>query len=153
MYRMKEYFDEIKNSPEKEREAKDIVCEAIEKIKKAAPYEFYDTMYRIHCVVHGPHFDEHLAKKAVAEMKNIDGTTGEHWNYEQVKSLAMQNNIAHVGDFYYAINMLYSDYSQVLGGDMGTFLKLAKAYMGDPDAPEGHVFCMWLAKKTHQELH
>ena len=28
-------------------------------------------MMKIHCIAYGPHFDEHLAKKAVSEMKML----------------------------------------------------------------------------------
>lgn len=34
----------------------------------------------------------------------------------------------------------------MLGSDASTYIKLAKAYMSDPDAPEGKAFDLWVAK-------
>ena len=50
-------------------------------------------MMKIHCIAYGPHFDEHLAKKAVSEMKNVDGTTGEHWTVEETTRVMDQNGV------------------------------------------------------------
>lgn len=101
---------------------------------------------KLHCVAYGPHFDEHLAKKAVAGMKNVDGTCGEHWTYEQTSQLADQQGITQKADWYYVMNMLYSDYSEIYGSDINMYIRVAKAYMRDPDAPEGKVFDLWLAQ-------
>lgn len=100
----------------------------------------------LHCVAYGPHFDEHLAKKAVAGMKNVDGTCGEHWTYEQTSQIADQQGITQKADWYYVMNMLYSDYSEIYGSDINMYIRVAKAYMRDPDAPEGKVFDLWLAQ-------
>lgn len=149
MYNYKEYFSKIAGDDTKEKKLKEIVCSAIEKVKHYCPEEFHKIMYDVHCVAYGPHFDECLAKEAVAKMQNVDGTDGEHWSFEQIASLANQHNIKEVADLYYTMNMLYSDFSEVLGGDMGTFLKLSKAYMYDPDASKGKVFKIWVTQ--HKE--
>ena len=44
------------------------------------------------------------------------------------------------------MNMLYSDYSEIYGSDINMYIRVAKAYMRDPDAPEGKVFDLWLAQ-------
>lgn len=146
MHRYKDYLEKIAGNTAKEAELKEIVCEALEKFKRYCPEEFYAIMYKIHCVAYGPHFDECLAKKAVAAMHNVDGSDGEHWSYEQAVTIASQHKIKHVADLYYIINMLYSDYAEVLGSDASTYIKLAKAYTSDPDAPEGKAFDLWVAK-------
>lgn len=146
MHRYKEYLAAVAGNPEKEEKIKEIACEAIEKIKMYCPEEFWATVYKLHCVAYGPHFDEKLAKMAVAKMRNVDGTTGEHWSMEQANSLADQYGVKHKADWYYTMNMLYSDFSQVIGSDAGSYAKLAKAYMQDPDAPEGKVLNSWLAQ-------
>lgn len=97
------------------------------------------------------HFDEHLAKKAVAEMENVDGSSGEHWTLEDTTKVMEQNGIkANKYDWYYLMNMLHSDYSKIWGDDVAQYVKFAKAYIEDPDAGEGKVFCLWKAGKHYR---
>ena len=150
MHKYAEIMDLIASDPEKQEELKEIVCDIIEKMKRYCPEEFYSIIYKIHCVAYGAHFDKELAKKAVSKMKNVDGTIGEHWNMEQTDTIASQHGVDRKADFYYTINMLYSDFSKVLGNDNSTYIKLAKAYMLDPDADEGKVFNIWAGQKRSQ---
>lgn len=149
--RYKEYLAAVAGNAEKEEEIKDIICAAVDKIKMYCPEEFWATVYKLHCVAFGPHFDESLAKKAVAKMRNVDGTVGEHWSMEQTNQLAAKHDIKEKADFYYVMNMMHSDYADVLGSDVGTYVKMAKAYMEDPDAAEGKVFCTWLGQMRRKE--
>ena len=61
------------------------------------------------------------------------------------------HDIKEKADFYYVMNMMHSDYADVLGSDVGTYVKMAKAYMEDPDAAEGKVFCTWLGQMRRKE--
>ena len=47
--------------------------------------------------------------------------------------------------------MVYSDYGAVFSGDTGTLVKIAKAYMCDPDAPSGKVLDLWVAQMRAKE--
>lgn len=152
MHKLKEYMLKAASDPVKKQELEEVACEAIEKLRKHCPELFWETAYKLHCIVYGPHFDECLAKQAVAKMRNVDGSSGAHWSYEQVASIASQHGIKEVADLYYTINMLYSDFAEVLGSDMGTYVKMAKAYMNDPDAEAGKVFRLWLAGHKDDEL-
>lgn len=59
---------------------------------------------------------------------------------------AKKHNIDHPADLYYAINMLYSDLSNVLGKDSEKYIAVAKAlYWDDPDMPEGKLFKQYVA--------
>lgn len=78
-------------------------------------------------------------------MKNVDGTHGAYWTYEQTSQLADQHGIECKGDFYYVMNMLHSDFVEVLGNDTSNYVRMAKAYMCDPDAAESKVFDLWIA--------
>ena len=60
--------------------------------------------------------------------------------------IADQQGITQKADWYYVMNMLYSDYSEIYGSDINMYIRVAKAYMRDPDAPEGKVFDLWLAQ-------
>ncbi|MBO4675242.1 MAG: hypothetical protein J5601_04055, partial [Elusimicrobiaceae bacterium] len=53
------------------------------------------------------------AKHYVSQMRNKDGTTGEHWTLGQTTDYLMGNQeFAHLNPicFYVAMNMMYSDY-------------------------------------------
>lgn len=79
-------------------------------------------------------------------MQNVDGTTGEHWSFEQCSSIANQYGIKCYSDWYYAMNSLWSDLSKTLDSDAHTYAKIAKAlYFDDPDMSEGKLFKQWVA--------
>lgn len=89
-------------------------------------------------------FDEHKAKEWVGQMKNSDGTTGEHFKAEQ----AEQMRIAHCPncdkhEFWAAMNMMYSDYCEVakkMNIDRPDFYAhMAKAFLMDKDAGHGKL--------------
>lgn len=59
---------------------------------------------------------------------------------------AKKRNIDHPVDLYYAINMLYSDLSNVLGNDLEKYIAVAKAlYWDGPDMPKGKLFKQYVA--------
>ena len=72
-------------------------------------------LLKLHELDYGPYFDNDIAIKAVAHMGNVDGTTGPHWEFAQVEEEANKRHIDRPADLYYAINMLYSDLSNILG--------------------------------------
>ena len=81
-----------------------------------------------------------------AYMENVDGTTGPHWTFAEAKEEAKKRNIDNPADLYYAINMLYSDLSNVLGKDPEKYIAVAKAlYWDDHDMPEGKLFKQYVA--------
>lgn len=145
------YWEAVKGNPEKMEKLTKIVDKMHDKLKKHCPSEYYDMLAEMHCAVYGPHFDEHTAKMAVADMHNVDGTEGEHWTMEQTNPIADQQGITNKCDFYYIMNMLWSDYYKVLGNDANLYIKMAKAYMEDPDGIEGKPFRMWLAQMRYRD--
>ena len=44
------------------------------------------------------------------------------------------------------MNMLHSDFAEILGSDTNNYVRMAKAYINDPDASEGKVLDAWLAQ-------
>ena len=148
MHKYEEYLKNIDGNEEKEKAVADVMCAALHKLKAHDEEDFECVMRKVHCIVYGPHFDEHLAKKAVAEMKNVDGTSGEHWTLDETNRVMEQNGVkANKYDWYYLLNMLHSDYSEIWNEDVSHYVKFAKAYIEDPDAGEGKVFCLWAAGK------
>lgn len=84
-----------------------------------------------------PHFTKETSKYAVSKLKNKDGTSGEHWSYETTTKVmeAKGYNFKHC-DWYYVLNMMYSDYYKT-GRSDETYIELAYDFLEDKDAPEG----------------
>ena len=76
-------------------------------------------------------------RKWEKDLENADGTRGKKWDADQIRQVAQQHSIRfdeYSPELLTAIaNMLYSDYCRVLGGDMTTYVKLAKAWLEDDD--------------------
>lgn len=84
------------------------------------------------------------AEMWVRHMTNADGTTGEHWDYNQTEQVRQQKGYrCDPAAFYAAMNMMYSDYSQV-ARDIGCntvdfYAAMAKAFLEDADAPSDKI--------------
>lgn len=94
-----------------------------------------------------PHFTKESAGYAVSRMMNKDGTTGEHWNYDETTSVLKDNNLPYdEADWYYTLNMVYSDYYK---SDKSTkhYVEMAEDFLNDMDAPKGK------AKKYYLAMH
>lgn len=81
------------------------------------------------------------AKEWVSEMKNADGSYGEHWSCMQTKNVMKAHGLhCDEWEFYAVMNALYSDFGPVLAEfgipDTNTacYAKLAKAWLHDEDA-------------------
>ena len=84
-------------------------------------------------------FTMEIAQEWTRAMKNEDGTSGEHWNAEQVKKLMLQRGVDYnLAEVYAIINSLYSDYSKVMKkygiSSPEFYLDLALAFLNDKDA-------------------
>lgn len=97
-------------------------------------------------------------KKWQRKLKNADGTNGYKFEADQVRQIAMQHNI-HFDEYSPELlttvaNMLYSDYCKVLGGDITTYVKLAKAFLEDEDfdgEPEEKAYLYYTAIVEDEE--
>lgn len=94
-----------------------------------------------------PHFTKETAEYAVSKFENKDGTTGEHWNYDTTEKVLFSRQYDFdEADWYYVLNMIYSDYYKS-GRSDDTYIELAKDFLSDEDAPE----CK--AKKYYLAMH
>lgn len=144
---MEEYWKYLQGNEQAMKKFFMAVIEAIEDMKDKDEYAYYKSYFTVHESIFGKHFNDTLAKEAVDEMTNADGTTGEHWSMQQTNSLlASQNLNYNKADFYYVMNMLYSDFSEVLGNNASMYLKMARAYLDDPDASKDKAYCLWKAR-------
>ena len=83
-----------------------------------------------------PDFTKETAKYVVSKMKNKDGSIGEHWNYETTtKVLEAKGYGFKPCDWYYVLNMVYSDYYKS-GRTDDTYVEMAYDFLSDIDGPE-----------------
>lgn len=99
----------------------------------------------IYEIVYGCHFNRETYEEAVSAMVNEDGTTGAHFTFDEAVNLMMTNGIRKDAlfndyDFAYTINMIYSDYSAMLGNDNNVYARFAEKFLRDSDAPKGKAW-------------
>lgn len=81
------------------------------------------------------------AQQWIRKMKHADGSSGEHWSFDQTSQVMKQRNIdCDPVEFYATMNMLWSDYSRVADrfgvSSLDYWAELAKAFLMDKDAVE-----------------
>jgi len=125
----------------------DIFDTALLTIEEEDPDEYHKLIGELYVAVNGPHFDEMMAKQAVALFVNEDGTTGEHWAIKDTTGVAESEGITFdsftAADWYYVLNLMYSDYYKTVGGNIPMYISLAKDWILDKDAPAGKPFLYW----------
>lgn len=147
IYDMGRMIDELIRRPDAKnilREWGDCLEENLSRMKTKNKDMYENVVGDLYTSMYGEHFDEHSAMKAVESMENVDGTRGEHWDIDQSINLARQNNVPFADfnefDWFYVLNMMYSDYYKVFGNDTSAYVKLAKAWLEDPDVSEGKAY-------------
>ena len=125
----------------------DVLDEHLYELQKENPALYWDVMHELHIKINGPHFDEKTATYAVSMMQNGDGTVGEHWTFAQTDEVAKSTGIVfdrfNNWDFYFVLNMMYSDYYSLFSLNTDTYISLAKAYLMDIDVSEGKAYKYW----------
>ena len=92
-----------------------------------------------------PDFTKETAEYAVSKMKNEDGTEGGHWDYDTTTSVLKSKGYDfNPCDWYYVLNMVYSDYFAKDQPD-DYYFKLANDFLKDKDAPVGKAKKYFLA--------
>ena len=92
-----------------------------------------------------PDFTKETAEYAVSKMKNEDGTEGGHWDYDTTTSVMKSKGYDfNPCDWYYVLNMVYSDYFSKDQPD-DYYFKLAYDFLKDKDAPVGKAKKYFLA--------
>ena len=124
-----------------------VIDKHLMKLEIKHPSMYWDVVGALHEIVNGEHFDQAMAEYAVAEMENEDGTTGQHWTYEDTSSVAASSGITfdtfNAWDWFYVLNMWYSDYSQIIGNDTAMYVKMAKTWLMDKDVEPGKAWRYW----------
>lgn len=89
-------------------------------------------------------FTREDADEWTERMKNADGSTGRHWNFEQTEQVRRQHGYdCDPAEFYAAMNMMYSDYYEIAKdfnvNSVDYYAKMAHAFLDDKDAGEGKI--------------
>lgn len=151
---MKHMYQQAMNHPEvieKMMEDFDIVMDII---KVEHPERYRDIKTNLYILVNGYHFDEDTLNDIYEDMVNDDGSRVPKWSVEETNSVARSNGISfrdfNEYDWNYAMNMIYSDYCEVLGDNVTSYVRMAHKFLNDKDAPDGKAlrYAMCMKKKT-----
>lgn len=134
-----------------EEQLREFITDALSMLKETHHDLYEDLELHLYKELHGCHFTEWLVERATSSMINEDGTTGRHWTVEQTTSVAKSNGIVfeHFNeyDWNYTMNMIYSDYYGSVTNDTSNYVKLARKFLEDRDAPEGKALKYYLTFK------
>ena len=119
---------------EKLMEDKKFAEKLIDKFREKMPEEFVKTMFEEE---YGCHIvDRSIYDEAVSLLKwSEDRGSGAKWEVEDILKLSnidFSNKNYYEYDYAYVVNMLWSDYGHIFT-EPSYFLKMAKAYLEDPD--------------------
>ena len=122
----------------------DIFSDLLDEIQEDNPKLIKLIKSDLYITLYGEHFNRENAEEAVSGMTNEDGTKGEHWNLTETTRIANEHRIPldkfNEYDWYYVLNMAYSDYYTIFKDDTSMYVKLALAWLEDMDVPEGKAW-------------
>ncbi len=123
--------------------------------KKDLQGEFYkDKYFWKYLKINGPHFSVELAKKLCSDFVNFDNTKGAHWSNIQdiITTYKGRDNALNfsAGDYYYAVNNLYSDFGSVISES--NIVEMSHLMANDVDGAEGGYFYSVLAKFMNKKI-
>lgn len=141
-YNTMEDEDEL---PEELRDLEEEVWEYIETLKKEDPELFCLLKCDLWKALKGPHFDEEFAEEAVEELCEEHGKREARWKCDEAKQIAEKFGIKfgenfNKHDWFYALNLMYLLFSQVMQDNLQSYAKCAHAWLNDKCIPEGKSF-------------
>ena len=130
---------------------KSFLMNQFDELKERMPELYKEMEEDLYESIYGHHFTAWKYDCAVSELANQDGSKGAHWSVSDVTSVVRAKGISLSGyneyDFAYVMNMLYSDYYGSVPDSVDTYLKMAKAFLEDKDAPEGKAYRYYKAMR------
>ena len=107
----------------------------VEEVREKHPEMVDKFLMKIDLILN-PNFTKESAEYAVSKMKNKDGSIGEHWNYNTTtKVLEAKGYDFKPCDWYYTLNMIYSDFYKQ-GRTDDTYVEMAHDFLADADGAE-----------------
>ena len=155
MGELKKLYEQSKNKSNSFKIMEDtvtIVDEHLEEFKHSHPNEYHELMNELFIAVNGYHFNEDMLKDAVTHMINDDGSKSPRFSVQECVQSARQLGYANTKkfnewDLAYTINMMYSDYCEVLGDSITPHSKMANKFLNDKDAPDGKALRYYLCMR------
>lgn len=128
---------------------KEFVEDMLDELEEEMPKVYKKVVIDLHKKLYGCCFSEILLEKALSNLSNNDNTKGKHYSLEQTNDLAKSYSITfdtfNQYDWCYVLNMIYSDYYGIIQNDTSMYVKLARAFLQDKDAPSGKALKYYLA--------
>jgi hypothetical protein len=119
---------------EEMEELTEMIDDFIEEVREHHPEKVKDFVMTVDLLLN-PYFTKETAKYVVSQMKNKDGSVGEHWDRDTTdKVLHSKGYDFNPCDWYVALNMIYSDYYKS-GRSDETYIEMAYDFLADEDAP------------------
>lgn len=151
-------YEKVKGTPQWDKAVEMMIkCfdEVLSDIKEAHPDKYKEIKNELYVAVNGYHFNEDMLTETLSTMINDDGSKAPKWTVAETTQVARTAGIAFTKfneyDWNYTMNMIYSDYCEVLGESVMSYVKMANKFLNDKDAPEGkalkYAMCM---KKDYQ---
>jgi polyhydroxyalkanoate synthesis regulator phasin len=131
----------VTGTKEQNDQAIEVLSEIMQELQKNYPayYKKYDN--KLESIYKHGALTEQEAREAVSHLVNEDGTRGAHWDVDSIRKVVEMYPELSVYNFwcvYYVMNMIYSDYYDS-SYSIKTYVKLAKDFIGDKDAPSDKV--------------
>ena len=122
-----DYIDMIISSDNREKmeSLRELYKETLDYIKATDLQKYREIECSLYEIIEGKKLNEEKAKRWVSEMK-----PSAKWSMEDVKGLKTDIPLV---DFYVLMNMMYTDYHEVLGEDVDKYIKMSEAWYYDPD--------------------
>lgn len=127
----------------------------VEDMKYTHPEIYCDIMDKIYVAINGYHFNKEKLDDCYKTMINDDGSKAPKWTVEETNSVARNNGISFKNfneyDWNYVMNMIYSDYCEVLGDNVTSYVKMANKFLHDKDAPDGKAMIYAMCMKKERQ--
>lgn len=151
---IKKIYNEIKSKPNANETIDhiiDIMDDILMELKEGHPDKYAKVKNKLYIASSGYHFNEDMLEEALKSMVNDDGTKGAKWSLSDTNSAASNNGINmrmfNQYDWNYVMNMMYSDFCEVLGDNTISYIKLAHKFLNDKDAPDGKALRYYLCMR------
>lgn len=122
------------NDPVEMEMLTELTNDFVYKVKEHHPELVKDYLWGLKVYLH-PLEDRERAEYIVSMFKNKDGSEGAHWDYDTTtKVMETKGYSLSPCVWYYALNMIYSDYYNKEFSD-SVYIQLAYDFLMDKDAP------------------
>lgn len=129
----------------------DVFDKHLEDLKEAHPDLYKKLENKLYIAAYGYHFNEEMLKEALSTMINDDDSKSPKWKISDTTQVARNSGISfskfNEYDWNYVMNMIYSDYCEVLGDNVMSYVKMANKFLNDKDAPDGKALRYYMCMK------